>query len=564
MLERQGKTFDLTWQAHEAAGLGQVWEEDEFWIELSWRIDPDGRLGIRRYFESPYRPGAKLRIEEFYRWIFEHSVPGLPEAATREGLTPLAYMRKYGAFLVEDNVYRTYESPAENGVVVDGTARVGFPTPSRKLEFFSKTLKDWKWPEHAVPGYIRSHVHWSHVDHARGEMVLLPTFRLPTLIHTRSGNAKWLYEISHTNPLWLHPEDAARLAVVTGDLLRVTTAIGYFVDRVWATEAIRPGVIACSHHLGRWRLHRDAGGERWSTALVDLQQVERGKWRMRQREGVRPFASDDPDSARIWWTEAGVHQNLTFPVQPDPLSGQHCWHQKVTVAKAGADDRYGDIVVDTNKSFEVYREWLTLAVNLEGLIGVHNDVAVAIVGSRLGDRDLLVPAVLAAQGIGLDRERQVLVDARLRPPDPRRVGVVARERPDALPLAHPPLPALDLLEVDERGGPALASRVPVKSPSPQMVRARDHAGADRLRRPDPIDEVADRRRDPEEIARDDGEPGSVFGMQPQRIGVRDLVEPLRVARARVDERREQEGRQEHHLAIRAVDLRPVHVASDVA
>ncbi len=383
MLERQGKTFDLTWQAHEAAGLGQVWEEDEFWIELSWRIDPDGSLGVRKYFESPDRPGQKLRIEELYRWIFEHSVPGLPEAAAKEGLTPLAYMRKYGAFLVEDQVYHTHEQPLSAdelhgarvdpvtkvvvkggqavGLEVDGVPRLGFPTPSRRLEFFSRTLKEWKWPEQAVPSYIRSHVHWSKIDRAKGEMVLLPTFRLPTLIHTRSGNAKWLYEISHTNPLWLHPEDAARLAVVTGDLLRVTTAIGYFVDRVWATEAIRPGVIACSHHLGRWRLHRDAGGERWSTALVDLQQVERGKWRMRQREGVRPFASDDPDSARIWWTEAGVHQNLTFPVQPDPLSGQHCWHQKVTVAKAGADDRYGDIVVDTNKSFEVYREWLTLA-----------------------------------------------------------------------------------------------------------------------------------------------------------------------------------------------------------
>ena len=42
-------------------------------------------------------PGEKLRIEELYRWIFEHSVPGLPEAAQKEGLTPLAYMRKYGA-----------------------------------------------------------------------------------------------------------------------------------------------------------------------------------------------------------------------------------------------------------------------------------------------------------------------------------------------------------------------------------------------------------------------------------------------------------------------------------
>jgi anaerobic selenocysteine-containing dehydrogenase len=360
-LERRGKTFDFTWQAHRDAGLGEVWEEDEFWIELSWRIDPDGALGIRKYFESPYRPGAKVRIEEIYRWIFENSVPGLPEAARKEGLAPLAYMRKYGAFLIEDGVYRTYETPQENGVVVDGVARVGFPTPSRKLEFFSRTLKEWKWPEHAVPGYIRSHVHWSNIDRAKGEMVLLPTFRLPTLIHTRSGNAKWLYEISHTNPLWLHPEDAARLAVTTDDLLKVATAIGWFVDKVWVTEAIRPGVVACSHHLGRWRLAEATGGERWSTALVDLERTAPGKWRMRQVHGIEPFTSADPDSERVWWRDAGVHQNLTFPVQPDPISGQHCWHQKVTVSRPGPDERYGDIVVDTEKSFEVYRQWLALA-----------------------------------------------------------------------------------------------------------------------------------------------------------------------------------------------------------
>jgi len=382
-LEKAGKRFDLTWQAHEAAGLGQVWEEDEFWIELSWRIDPDGALGIRKYFESPYGSGEKLRIEELYRWIFENSVPGLPEAAARERLAPLEYMRKYGAFLVEDQVYRTHEQPLAArdlegatvdpvtgvvqkggqaiGVEIDGRRHLGFPTPSRKLEFFSGTLKAWKWPEEAVPNYIRSHVHWSNLDRAKGEMVLLPTFRLPTLIHTRSGNAKWLYEISHTNPLWMHPEDAARAGVATGDLLKVSTRIGHFVDRVWVTESVRPGVIACSHHLGRWRLHEDAGGERWSTSLVDLAQPEPGKWRMRQVHGPRPFSSDDPDSERIWWEDGGVHQNLTFPVQPDPVSGQHCWHQKVTVTRPGPDDRYGDVFVDTNRSFEVYREWLALA-----------------------------------------------------------------------------------------------------------------------------------------------------------------------------------------------------------
>ena len=380
-MERQGKKFNTTYEAHEAAGIGQVWEEDEFWIELSWRVDPDGSLGIRKYFESPYEAGKKLTVDDYYRWIFENSVPGLPQAAARQNLTPLEYMRKYGAFLIEDNTYRVHETNikssdltdaatdpttgivAKNGAVlgveVDGRACVGFPTPSRKLEFYSKTLKDWKWPEHAIPGYIKSHVHPDNIDINAGEMLLLPTFRLPTLIHTRSGNAKWLYEISHRNPLWLNPKDAELLDVKTGHLLKVQTEIGYFIDKVWVTEGIKPGVIACSHHLGRWRLQENSGGERWSTALVDLKQIEPGKWMMRQIHGIKPFKSDDPDSGRIFWEDGGVHQNLTFPVQPDMISGQHCWHQKVRVTKPGPDDKYGDVFVDTTKSHEVYKRWLS-------------------------------------------------------------------------------------------------------------------------------------------------------------------------------------------------------------
>jgi hypothetical protein len=118
--------------------------------------------------------------------------------------------------------------------------------------------------------------------------------------------------------------------------------------------------MACSHHLGRWRLAEASGGARWSTALVDLQARGPGQWFMRQVHGAEPFASDDPDSARIWWREVGVHQNLTFPVQPDPVSGQHCWHQKVRVEQPGPDDRYGDVLVDTVKSHAVYRRWLAM------------------------------------------------------------------------------------------------------------------------------------------------------------------------------------------------------------
>src|SRR5262249_46889007 len=127
------------------------------------------------------------------------------------------------------------------------------------------------------------------------------------------------------------------------------------------TEGIRPGIIACSHHLGRWRLGEEAGGSRWATAGVDLREVGPGKWKRCQIRGIRPFSSGGPDSQRNLGQDAAVHQNLTFPVQPDPVSGQHCWHQKVRLERTQADDRYGDIYVDTDASHGIYRQWLDLA-----------------------------------------------------------------------------------------------------------------------------------------------------------------------------------------------------------
>jgi anaerobic selenocysteine-containing dehydrogenase len=405
---RLGQPLDDT----RGANPGEVWEENELWIELSWRIDPDGSLGIRRYHESAARPGTKLTVEEYYGWMFEHSVPGLPEAAAAQGLTPLDYMRRHGAFEISRNVGprheeavpdeelvdvavegfgRVYTSapavPSPNivptgepaagpggrravGVVVDGDAvvRRGFPTPSGRLEFYSSTLAAWGWPEHAVPGYIRSHVHPSSL--LPGELVLISTFRLSTQIHTRSSNAKWLDELAHANPLWVHPTDAVRLGggdppapsgdrrpLVTGDLVRVETAIGHFVTKAWVTEGIRPGVVACSHHMGRWKPEGQAGGQGLAMATVALEH-DGGSWTLRVGSGPRPYTSSDPDTARLWWTEIGVHQNLTFPVHPDPISGMHCWHQAVRVRRAAPGDAAGDVAVDTDKARAVYAEWL--------------------------------------------------------------------------------------------------------------------------------------------------------------------------------------------------------------
>ena len=374
---KMGKPVEYTWQAN----VGEVWEEDEFWIELTWRIDPDGSLGIKQYCMSPYRPGEKITIEEYYRYIFER-VPGLPEKAAKEGLTALGYMQKYGAFEVETNVYKVNErvlSPADFqgstvqpetglitkngksiGVQVKGTNCTGFPTPSRKQELYSQTMVDWKWPEYRIPVYIKSHVHQEIMNRSKGEFALVPTFRLPVLIHSRSGNAKWLAEIAHRNPVWINASDAKSLGFEDGVLIRVNTDIGFFINRAWVTEGIRPGVVACSHHIGRWRREQDPAANRWSTNRVEIKREGGGKWKMRVDEGIEPYESSDADSSRIFWSDGGVHQNITFPVHPDPISGMHCWHQKVRIERAHEGDRYGDVFVDTERSHQIYKEWLAM------------------------------------------------------------------------------------------------------------------------------------------------------------------------------------------------------------
>ena len=372
---RDGREVKFT---HEV-NPGEVWEEDEFWIELSWKIDPDESLGIRDHFKSPYRQGEKINIDEYYQYIFEN-VPGLPETAQNENLSPLEYMRKYGAFEIESSSYSKHLSGVDSegaemnefgqfvkeGKVVavrdNGIAVAGFPTPSKKQEFYSDTMVQWKWDDQTIPGYIKSHIHPDSLDRSRNEYVLVPTFRLPTLIHSRSGNAKWLAEISHRNPVWMHPKTAAHIGLKrSGDLVKVATDIGYFIDKVWITEAIKPDVVACSHHTGRWRRSQDPSGNSWMTSKVKIVESSKGKWKMELLDMIQPFKSLDSDSKRIWWRDGGVHQNITFPVHPDPISGMHCWHQKVKLSLPGPDEKYGDIQVDTNRSFEIYKEWLKMA-----------------------------------------------------------------------------------------------------------------------------------------------------------------------------------------------------------
>ena len=287
-----------------------------------------------------------------------------------EGLTPLEYMRKYGAFLVEDGRLRAPTRAPLAAAERDGgrgrsrhprgqqgrrrgggrdrrPRRVGFPTPSRKLEFFSKTLKDWKWPEHAVPTYVRSHVHWSEIDRARGEMLLLPDLPAADSRSTRApATPKWLYEISHTQPAVAAPRGRRRgSASRTGDLLKVETEIGHFVDRVWVTEVDPPRrrrLLASPRALAAARSRREAsaGPPRWWT----FARHRAGQWRMRHLHGVRPFESADPDSAARVVGGRGRAPEPHLPGASRP--GERPALLAPEGARCGrpASERYGDVV----------------------------------------------------------------------------------------------------------------------------------------------------------------------------------------------------------------------------
>ena len=213
----------------------------------------------------------------------------------------------------------------------------GFPTPSRKLEFYSPTLADWGWPEHALPGYIQSHVHRRALDRAGARWCCVPTFRLPTLIHTRSRQRQVAERDLPPQPALdphprrgaARPRDRRPGAGHDRDRLLREPGLGDRGDRARRRRLLAPPGPLAARTTGEG----SAGPPRW--------------WRIEKRgEGGVPAAAGRrrralrrapiPTPARIWWTDGGVHQNLTFPVHPDPVAGMHCWHQKVVVAQAAA------------------------------------------------------------------------------------------------------------------------------------------------------------------------------------------------------------------------------------
>ncbi len=142
--------------------------------------------------------------------------------------------------------------------------------------------------------------------------LILTTYKVATQIHSRSTNCKWLTETYHDNPGWINPKTAQRIGLKTGDKIKVKSAIAEITTTAKVTEAVVPGIIAISHHLGHWEYGRYASGKK------------------------APLAhDDDPGLKEIWWDTHGVHPNWIIPNSSDPISGQQSWMDTVVkVTKA--------------------------------------------------------------------------------------------------------------------------------------------------------------------------------------------------------------------------------------
>src|SRR5262249_15841261 len=116
-----------------------------------------------------------------------------------------------------------------------------------------------------------------------------------------------------------------------------------------------------------------------------------------------------------------------------------------------------------------------------------------VVGTGFGNANLLMPAVLATDVIGLHRKGEVLMYPAVFPEDSLRIGVIAFERLDSVNVAHHPLTRLDLFQIDQSGGPAFATGIFLQPPTAEMMRAGDDSGFDPFRDPHFVHEVTDLR-----------------------------------------------------------------------
>jgi len=223
------------------------------------------------------------------------------------------------------------------GVRIGSKSYTGFGTPSRRIEIYKESYR--KYGFNPMPVYKRL-----PSRNKKADELVLTTYKVNVHTQSRTASLKYLAELYHKNPAWINPQTASKRGIDDGALIRVTSKLGYIVTRAHVTEGIHPDVIAISTACGHSAYGRLA--------------------QLKQKEQAAAWAQGgDIDTANnVWWNDKGVHPNPIIQLSVDPIGGSQGWYDTViTVSKAQAGDKYGDVKVDVEESMKDYEETLRLA-----------------------------------------------------------------------------------------------------------------------------------------------------------------------------------------------------------
>ncbi len=244
------------------------------------------------------------------------------------------------------------------GVMVGDVAMRGFATPSRKFEIYAPEVErvaaGMGIQDDGMPSFFQVPEH----EGLAADRFILTTFKWNVHTQGRTASQKYLSEIVHDNPMWIHPDVAKRLSVSNGDLVELTTyrpksghlgdkafrasaeekVVGSARVRVFVTEGIHPRVVAVSNSLG-WEFGGRASEGRKGKRAPAL--TASGQSQTAKGMGAEPRFDDI--ELGLWWDKReggrgnGVNINAILPVNPSPLVGMQSWFDTVcSIKKVGA------------------------------------------------------------------------------------------------------------------------------------------------------------------------------------------------------------------------------------
>ena len=172
------------------------------------------RLDLSQYFDYTIAQWIDAQVKE------------LPLEA------PLDYLKKHGVWVPPGG--------AKYGATLNPDHR--FITKTGKIELYSERLKD--------SGYDPLPVYTSPLQPPSGQYRLI-LGRKAFFTHASTTNNAWLNTFCPENQLWMHPKSAGAIALKTGDLVEVSSAVGSVRLKAKVTEEIRPDCVFMLHGYGK-------------------------------------------------------------------------------------------------------------------------------------------------------------------------------------------------------------------------------------------------------------------------------------------------------------------------